>query len=65
MYKTRRDPAHRSWRSVAKIPPPAPLRLLPRLLASCPGEDWVTVALFLIAAFYLIFSESFWRGLPF
>jgi hypothetical protein len=46
-------------------PSPVLRQRLPRFLISCSGEDWVTMVLFLIAATYLLLSESFWRGLPF
>jgi len=65
LYKTRRDPPHRSWRTVPKATTPAAWRLLPRLFVSCSGEDWVTLALFLTAMVYLIYSESFWSSLHF
>ena len=65
LYKTRRDPAHRSWRTAPKVTTPAAWRLLPRLFASCSSEDWVTLALFLTATVYLLFSESFWSSLHF
>jgi hypothetical protein len=65
MHKHRRDPAHPSDRRVANVPLRAPWRLLPRVFASCTGEDYVTLALFLIAAIYMLFSERFWNCLPF
>ena len=65
LYKTRRDPAHRSWRTVPKATTPAAWRLLPRLFVACSSEDWVTLALFLTATVYLLYSESFWSSLHF